>query len=47
VNYLNLRKNMKKALLSQLCHSEVELWQHCDGVESVGRHRSFANYNHS
>jgi hypothetical protein len=26
VNFLNFRKNMKKALL---CHSEIDLWRHC------------------
>jgi hypothetical protein len=27
VNFLNFRKNTKKALLAQLCHSGVELWR--------------------
>jgi len=27
VNFLNLRKNMKKSLLAQIWHSEDELWR--------------------
>ena len=37
VNFLNLRKNMKKSLLSQLCHSEGDLWQHFGSVGTGGK----------
>jgi len=32
VNFLNLGKNMRKPPLSQLCHSEVQLWRQFGGV---------------
>jgi hypothetical protein len=37
VNFLKLRKNMKRPLLSQLCHSEVELWRHFGSVATDGK----------
>jgi len=33
VNSLNFHKNTKKALLAQIWHSEVELWQHCESAD--------------
>ena len=39
VNFLNLRKNMNKALLAQIWYSEGKLWRHCGSGESDGRRR--------
>jgi hypothetical protein len=37
VNFLNLRKNIKTVLLSQLGHSGVELWRHSESEASSGK----------
>jgi len=36
VNFLNLRKNMNKALLAQIWHSDVKLWRHFGSVATAG-----------
>jgi hypothetical protein len=37
VNFLNLRKNLKKALLAQIWHSEVEHWRHFGSADNGGK----------
>jgi hypothetical protein len=47
VKSLNLRKNTKNALLSQLCHSEGELWRHFGSADDNGRCRYGALFTFS
>ena len=36
MNFLDLRKNLKNALLAQIWHSESSLWRHCGSGDDGG-----------